>query len=348
MTIRFECGNVIEDMVTGQLRACGQALEVDQAPGTRVVCPSCHQSVQVPTLADQHSVLAATSATADGLAEPAVQHQTSAPRRDRARTTSQPKASAIEELPSAPAQRTSQPARSAQPTAIRRFFDPQQQCVECGAWLDSEGVCTTCGYRQPRLKIDTRPIDQIPIELAGFQLWFSERMVGGHIKTLRTIARGLLGVVMGLLVVMAVAIGGGGAVLAVLLLIAVAGGYIVVESEAHRLATRPPARLNFVERPLWNIVWHIGQSTGWKVLLNSDPLVIDVRNQNLDDDRLLAIPRLAECQVLNLSENPITDRGLAMLHGLKLLRCLALRRTKVTAEGIFRIQQALPRVWIWY
>jgi hypothetical protein len=51
-------------------------------------------------------------------------------------------------------------------------------------------------------------------------------------------------------------------------------------------------------------------------------------------------------ETLNLQQNDITDAGLENLYGLKNLKQIQLGQTKVTKEGVEKLQAALPKAKI--
>ena len=75
--------------------------------------------------------------------------------------------------------------------------------------------------------------------------------------------------------------------------------------------------------------------------------VIKVREKMFGDYELPELENLHRCQVLDLQGTNVTDQGLLHLYSLKHLQCLVLRKTKVSPEGVFRLQQSFPRLWIW-
>ena len=57
---------------------------------------------------------------------------------------------------------------------------------------------------------------------------------------------------------------------------------------------------------------------------------------------MVYLSELANLQRLDLRGSHVTDSGLQHLEGLASLHALYLNNTKVTAEGVKRLQQALP------
>ena len=69
-------------------------------------------------------------------------------------------------------------------------------------------------------------------------------------------------------------------------------------------------------------------------------------NRVTDADLERLIPVLSRVTHLDLSDTQITDAGLQHLTGLIQLQYLYLKRTKVTDEGVKKLQQALPNCQI--
>ena len=76
--------------------------------------------------------------------------------------------------------------------------------------------------------------------------------------------------------------------------------------------------------------------------------IINKRGAPIGDQQIAELENLHRCQVLDLEKTLISDAGLRSFYGLQNLHCLVLRKTNVTAEGVFRLQQANPKLWIWY
>ena len=50
----------------------------------------------------------------------------------------------------------------------------RKRCPQCGSSLDDHGKCSLCRYVEPQFKTQNASLDDIHMQLAGFQLWVSE------------------------------------------------------------------------------------------------------------------------------------------------------------------------------
>lgn len=71
-------------------------------------------------------------------------------------------------------------------------------------------------------------------------------------------------------------------------------------------------------------------------------VVVFQPNLMVEDADMVLFRDLRWLETLNLSHHPISDSSLHHLTGLKNLKRLDLRNTKVTADGIRMLQKALP------
>jgi hypothetical protein len=79
-----------------------------------------------------------------------------------------------------------------------------------------------------------------------------------------------------------------------------------------------------------------------------DRRIIKVRDSSFRDPEIPQLEGFKTCQVLDLQGTAVTDTGLLDLYDLKHLQCVVLKQTNVTHQGVFRLQQSFPRLWIWY
>jgi len=73
---------------------------------------------------------------------------------------------------------------------------------------------------------------------------------------------------------------------------------------------------------------------------------LDLSNTHVTDAGLVYMCRLTALEELNLRGTQVTDAGLEYLKGLTPLRILDLDDTKVSVDGVARLQQALPNCGI--
>lgn len=319
MDIQFRCSNISHfDKATGQYQPCGQKMEASEAHvGLKVRCPKCKQQAVVPSPAMVGS----------GSAE-------------------------ISDTPEPDGGLFGQPVESAPETSGLTYsqFDKKTRCRKCGSLLDGEGRCTACYFVAPAMKPASTPIDQIAIQPAGFQLWFQQIMADG-VGMFQTAAHSLFAVTMLLCLLAAIGLGGGTAFAWVVIgVVVLTLMYVIFTLQMKRLSRVPAARLPFYLRPFWYGVLVFARINNWQRYDSrlSGRVVIDVRGQPFSDRDLLELEHLPICQVIDADGTDLTDAGLALMHGLKNLRCLVIRRTHVTREGVYRLQQAIPRCWIWY
>jgi hypothetical protein len=161
-------------------------------------------------------------------------------------------------------------------------------------------------------------------------------------------AHSFVGLFMVMLVFGAIGIGGGRAWI-VLVVVAFLGAiYAHIVFELRRIATRPPATLNWWQRGLWNLVLHYYRQRKWRPINTGQAWrVLDMRGKPFDDRYITSVPNLTSYHVLDLESTGLTDAGLMRLQGLKGLQRLVVRHTRVTQEAVFALQQRLPQLWIW-
>jgi hypothetical protein len=71
-------------------------------------------------------------------------------------------------------------------------------------------------------------------------------------------------------------------------------------------------------------------------------------NLPVNDQDVAQLAECAELKWLVLDNTDVSDAGLAFLHGMTKLRRLYLRGSRVTTEGVERLQAALPDVTVLY
>jgi len=99
---------------------------------------------------------------------------------------------------------------------------------------------------------------------------------------------------------------------------------------------------------LWRTVLMTGRALEWKTLGGSARRASTHRERSFDDAALRAVEGLAEVQVLDLESSGITDAGLELLRHHAHLEFLIVRRTNVSPDGVWSLQQTIPSTCIWY
>lgn len=234
--------------------------------------------------------------------------------------------------------------------------DRMERCKKCGNIVDN-GQCTVCKYIEPKFDKLHQPLHEIEIELAGFQRWCCQTMNEGvSVRVIEYAAHGMLLFLAVFLLVVAVfgCLGFGiGPLGGTLLLIADCMAvmfYIGIIYKGHQFLRNPNAQLAWFQKPFWNLMLRVSRMMKWEGYDSGlkDRRVIKVRERLFRDHEILDLEGIKTCQVLDLQGTGVTDRGLLDLYGLTHLRCVILKRTKVTHEAVFRLQQSFPRLWIWY
>jgi len=234
--------------------------------------------------------------------------------------------------------------------------DRKERCKKCGN-ISQGGKCTVCRFVEPKFEKLHQPLNDVDIELAGFQRWFCKTMNEGvSIKMAEWashIMLGLLGVLLLIAAGICIAGFGPGIVFGIILLLVIslaATLYVSFVFKGHQFLRDPNAKLAWFQRPFWNFILMLARLQAWEKYDSKlkDRRVIKIRDSSFGDNELFELKGLKACQVLDLEGTQVSDRGLLDLYDLKHLQCVVLKRTNVTHEGVFRLQQSFPRLWIWY
>ncbi len=234
--------------------------------------------------------------------------------------------------------------------------DRSERCKKCGS-IAKKGRCTVCKHIEPQFEKLHQPMDEISIEPAGLQRWFCQTMNEGvSIKALEYgahIGFGVLGfglIMLAVACLFGVGFGRLGGVILLIGVLSVAGLYIGLIYKGHQFLRDPHAKLAWFQRPFWDLMLALSRMMKWEGYDKNlkGRKIITMRDKTFGDTELADLAGLKNCQVLDLEGTNVTDRGLLQLYELSYLRCLVLRRTNVTHEAVFRLQQSHPRIWIWY
>jgi predicted RNA-binding Zn-ribbon protein involved in translation (DUF1610 family) len=360
MLIEFRCSNILEfDASTGRYVLCNQKLVApgDQV-GQLVRCDKCRQMIEVPLQSGWGAETPDENRRVPG--------PTGAPRSEAKAQSSVGKSRPRAESGSDRELRIAEPIERPRSDIMQLVFRDENvqsnlsvsspesdnlKCPECGSRLNEIGHCIACRYVRPRFETLNLPLNEIKVHLAGFQLWFCKTLCEGvSVRLLGYAFTGLFGLLFVVLFLLALNTGRTTGFVFAAILVAAAGCYIYLFIKAQRLAKDPRARLGWLLGICWKTVLLLSRQMHWQ---NYDAnlkgrKIIDLRGQTMTDENLAMVGGLNNCQVLDLTGTRISDRGLESLYGMTNLKCLVLNKTLVTNDGVFRLQQSNPRLWIWH
>lgn len=226
--------------------------------------------------------------------------------------------------------------------------DSTTRCRKCGRAVDRKGVCHTCNCVQPNPKLAGKDIDQIKIKPAGFQLWMINILSEGMpVVVLTSMIHFLFTLVSigaaGLIVVSTEGL----TKVAMLGLLGVGVFfYVAWVYKSYDLMRNPHARLAWFQRPFWNLILWVARQQNWAAAVPR--VVVEKRGVPLTDEDLDKVEDLDNASVLDLEGTLVTDDAFRFFYRMEKLQCLVLRDTGVSHSAVFRLQQAKPKLWIWY
>ncbi len=334
MPIEFRCPNVSQfDSTRGKYVQCNQLLRVSsKRAGDFIQCPKCSQDIEVPLATTPLALdpVRASKMGAEGGASDSV-------------SKAGPSKKSIMDLEF----ESETPAASLGSSA---YHSAKSRCPKCGGRFSSDGICTLCNFVEPVQKAERQFAENKPAKPAGFQLWL--RQLSSNGDTMTYVGLGLsifASLFLCILIVLGiVSTSLSGVALAVTAAFSLVYLFSIIAA-TWRLAKKPEAGLGTLG-PIWNCLLVAARYLDWQKYDSrfAGRKIIDLRKTPTTDSQLPAIDGLQNCQVLDLEGSAVTDAGLSQLYGHLHLRCLVLRNTEVTPTGVARLQQAIPRLWIWY
>jgi hypothetical protein len=226
----------------------------------------------------------------------------------------------------------------------------RRRCPSCGSMLSDDGQCSLCHYVEKRFSGTEVPLKDMKLKLAGFQLWAAGIVRDGvSIKTLSYIFVGLVCLLYVVIAAGSFLYGGTAGYIVLAIATAFLIVFLLMVVQSLRISRDPTARLGILSL-FWNGLLFIARQLNWQgydARFNGR-LIINRRNAPVTDDNIPELEGLAKCQVLDLEKTMITDAGLRHLYSLSNLCCLVVRKTRVTHEGVVRLQQTNRHLWIWY
>ena len=356
MLIEFFCTNITEfDAATGRSSTCGHRLVVPEDKiGQQVSCPNCNEEVLVP----YESVINEKPRKRAAKKRPAKRPAAAAATKKSAGLKKKRSDSGLgdEFGLEAPMQRPrsdvmDQAFETADVNSRQLAGGNEKRCPKCGNLLMS-GKCTDCRYVEPQFESATQRLEDIEVRPAGFQRWFCDIMTEGVSVGVLGIGMHLMAGFMTLIMIVfsVLILEMPWSLIVALMTVMCAMLYLGMVYKGYQFMRVPGAKLAWFQKPFWNSALVFARMLNWQGYDSrfKGRGIIDKRGVPVSDSEIPAIDNLGRCQVLDLEGTLVTDRGLRPLYGLQNLHCLVLRKTGVTDEGVFRLQQANPKLWIWY
>lgn len=310
MAVEATCRNILRyDKDAGQYVHCGCVFEVaEDQIGSIVECPDCGAGVEVLPPEPQQIDASPLDIMDDVVAE------------------------------STQSQWTYQPPPEIEPARART----QLPCINCHTPIPvSAEICPECGYRQPDAEAEGP---------TGAQLWASSWLSDDASPWMILGLGSALLCVLGTLCLGYTAIEyGTGSALCLLSPLGLILGVLVLLLLAGRRRGEPlGAAAKRVLNPM-SAVLLLCRASSWR-----EPRwpfrtrrVLDGRDSQLGDRQLLDDEHLDRYEAVDLEGTQITDAGLDYLLTAKSLKFVVLRGTNTTAQGVRRLQNRRPHLWIW-
>ncbi len=344
MLIEFECSNQLDfDTAKNQPVACGKKLVVSEKQlGERIQCPRCKSTIQVP------------------FEPPGTKTKRKPKNQKKSAKPRQPVTQGAPAEHDADDYGLSAPVDRPKDAMSYVFEDTDEKsvlagsedgCPKCGSSLDDFGNCTKCKFSKTVYESATTPFKKLKLKPAGFQKWFLATMSD---QVSFSVVAFFFHAMMLFLTIAAFALSfvapsPFGLILGVTSLV-VGLTYMGMVFKGYQLASNPEAKLAWFQKPFWYGILLFARRLKWQGYDTryKGRLILDLRNEPVSDDNVMSIKGLKKCSVLDLEGTKISDETLRELYGQSNLHCLVVRRTFVTHEGVVRLQQANPNLWIWY
>ena len=342
MLIEFECSNIMDfDAATGRNVICQNRIVVahDQI-GAMIECTKCGQTVEVPFETD-------TTKSSSSVQRDKTLPSVAASKKGKSNTQKNKRpVRNVGTTPDLLAPPSDIMSRDFSGDGGRMLTATDNACPKCSAPMNSKGKCTQCRYVEQRFESAYLPIEKITLKRTGFQKWFCETLSEGVSMNVVALASHFgIGLFFVLGAVASLMFGSYLSLFSLVVAVAFYGAFIY---KGYQLRHNPRAKLAWFQKLIWNSLLRILRAKKWAGIENRrKPNIVDKRNAPLTDEMFPAVEGLKTCQVLDLEATLVSDSSLRLLYGHKHLSCLVLRKTNVTAEGVMRLQQANPSLWIW-
>lgn len=358
MLIEIQCTNLSDfDAATGLSGVCGHRVMVDSAQiGQIVNCPKCGGSFEVAASKYEPPQGQSPQASAPSDTLPAGKKAHPKSRKVKAVVAKAvpKKAGPGKRRSGAPEKHDIMDAKFSDEQLESKFAGDSSRCKKCGSPAPY-GRCSKCRYVEPRFKKMHQRLDEIKVQNSGMMLWLTKLLSDGiSLTTLKVI--GHVCVIVPCLLVLFLTLlqflngnttWGMIFLTFTLMVLAFYGGIVY---KAYQFTRNPRARIAWFQKPFWYLVLLLARSGKWENYDQrlTDRRIIKIKDPGFTDGELPQVPEIRNVQVLDLENTLITDKGIAMLYRLEHLQCVVLRRTHVSHDAVFRLQQTFPKLWIWY
>lgn len=360
MLIQFHCRNSVFDPGTGRQTVCGSTVTAQSSQaGHLVSCPKCDNQCEVPLESSEVERKRPDengSEAPSGKTRKKKNKESSNPSKQPAAAMSSSDSgefglSDVVDRPQSDVMSMDFKGKQKKP-APTLTKDRSKRCPECGKKVDDRGYCSACKKAERRFEKADMELEDVPMELAGFQLWFANiANEGVSISVLAYVFHGLLtAFTVSLVVLGLVAIQGFLGVFVAIFSLCMFALYVALCFKGYQFTRNPHARLAWFQKPFWNGILMLTRMMKWQAYDGKlkDRTIVDVRNKPITDEKLVRLEGFKAAQVLDLEGTLITDEVMRTMYKLKNLRCVVLKNTSVSHESVTKLQQSIPRLWIWY
>lgn len=362
MLIEIQCTNLSDfDAATGRSGVCGHRVMVDSAQvGQMVNCPKCEGSFEVvaskydPPQGRSPQGSASSAGSQAGNTRPKSKKVKAVVAKAAPRKTAQKKAGPGKRQSGAPAKHDIMDAQFSDEQLESKFAGDSSRCKKCGSPAPY-GRCSKCRYVEPRFKKMHQRLDEIKVQNSGMMLWLTKSLSDGiSVATLKVIGHVCVIVpsVLVLFLTLLLFLNGYTAwgivfLTFAMMVLAFYGGIVY---KAYQFTSNPRARIAWFQKPFWNFVLLLARIGKWENYDQrlTDRRVIKIKDPEFTDQELPRVSEIRNVQVLDLENTQVSDKGIAILYRLEHLQCVVLKRTHVSQDAIFRLQQTFPKLWIWY
>ncbi len=212
-----------------------------------------------------------------------------------------------------------------------------KNCPNCDAVLPPDGIfCIECGYHTGLQRVLVGDLSDLDLDMSvGYVRWFRRQVEEGESIT------GILWLIHLLVAIVLTVIGVIGHPQLWIPVV-----FVFVSYVAFWLWLLKMGDVHCLGRTFWN--WRLAwlRRFAWKWLPPAHYL--QPADRNFSDADLAAVATLEEIRVLDAEGTSLTDRALVSLQRCKYLQAAVVRGTRMTRDGVLRLQIMMPHLSIWH